>query len=178
MKLDGTMNIMVWLVAYASTLYRLCHLGAPHDGRTPYHRLTGKAWRIALPPFGEQVEYRHRVGDKFTQRWEEGTYIGLKRTHGRESCRVESRRQIVCRSIDSTNGSVCEMGRRGAQADRWHALAAQPSDGDATTSLASGSPTRRRPRGTARCTCNTRRRQEGAKSLYHENAPSKVRLYG
>eukprot|EP00973_Karenia_brevis_P083482 11580199-Karenia_brevis.AAC.1 len=54
--------VLTWLVEHAATLITLFAKGA--DGFTPYHRLKGKPWRVALPCFGEQVHFRVQTRHK------------------------------------------------------------------------------------------------------------------
>ena len=45
---------------------------------TPYQRIKGKPWTIALPAFGECVEYKKRTRHKLEDRWDTGIYLGVK----------------------------------------------------------------------------------------------------
>eukprot|EP00439_Symbiodinium_sp_Y106_P005361 s12533_g1.t1 len=47
---------------------------------TPFQKLKGRTWRIALPSFGEIVDYRRRAKSKLDARWQEGVYLGLRLT--------------------------------------------------------------------------------------------------
>ena len=74
--------IMAWMTTYAGQLLSRFLVG--HDGHTPYERLRGKPFRVALPEFGETV-WRHfaqkRVpreeSGKLRARWEKAIYLGL-----------------------------------------------------------------------------------------------------
>jgi hypothetical protein len=77
-KIGPREPLLAWLTEYAGVLLTLFHKGAPHDGMTAYQRLKGKPWRIALPPFGERVEFRRRTKNKLDTRWEAGVYLGVK----------------------------------------------------------------------------------------------------
>ena len=73
--------LLAWLVAHCGSLLSLFGRGGElNDGHTPYQRLQGKEWRVALPPFGEVVEYRRRTKDKLEGRWRDGIFLGVKRT--------------------------------------------------------------------------------------------------
>ena len=61
--------VLAWLIEHAGTLLTFFGRGDPQDGRTPYHCLKGKPWRIPLPAFGEKVEYRRRTRHKLETRW-------------------------------------------------------------------------------------------------------------
>ena len=70
--------ICAWIVEYAGVLLTLFSKGEPKDGKTPYERLTGRTWRIALPSFGETLHYKLRTPHKFMRRFDTGIYIDLK----------------------------------------------------------------------------------------------------
>lgn len=72
--------ILAWMVEHAGTVISLFSKGEPKDGLTPYQRLKGKPWRVALPALGERVEYRRRTRHKFEGRWRPGVFLGVKRT--------------------------------------------------------------------------------------------------
>ena len=77
-KLPQKHPVLAWLIEYAGTLITLFARGA--DGFTPIHRLKGRPWRIALPCFGECVEFRVRTRHKLESRWTAGIYLGIRRT--------------------------------------------------------------------------------------------------
>ena len=45
---------------------------------TAYMRLKGKSWKVALPMFGETVEYKRKTNHKLDSRWEQGVYLGIR----------------------------------------------------------------------------------------------------
>ena len=47
------------------------------DGKTPYSRLRGREWRVAISPFGECIEFMRR-GHKFESQWAKGIFLGVK----------------------------------------------------------------------------------------------------
>jgi len=71
-------QIVPWLVEYSAVLHNLYHKGEPHDGRTPYSRIRGRDWKIALPCFGEVVDYMVRGTSKLEARWREGVFLGVR----------------------------------------------------------------------------------------------------
>ena len=72
--------VLAWLINYASVLLTRYSKGA--DGRTPYERSTGKAWKQCLPEFGETVLYQplkgERSGSKLDARFEDGVFLGIQ----------------------------------------------------------------------------------------------------
>ena len=79
--------VLAWLIEYAGTLITLFAKG--NDGFTPIHRLKGRPWRVALPCFGECVEFRLRTHHKLEARWMAGVYLGLRRTPSEKIVRTE-----------------------------------------------------------------------------------------
>ena len=69
--------VLNWLVEYCGILLQLFHRGTPHDGMTAYQRVRGRPWKVDLPCFGEQVEFRRRSPHKFMASWEPGCYLGV-----------------------------------------------------------------------------------------------------
>ena len=61
---------------YAGALLTLFNRGP--DGKTPYERPRGRAWKVQLPAFGEFVEFQRRTRHKLDSRWSEGVYLGVK----------------------------------------------------------------------------------------------------
>ena len=45
---------------------------------TPYQRVKGKEWNVALPAFGESVEFKRRTRHKLEMRWERGLFLGVR----------------------------------------------------------------------------------------------------
>ncbi len=80
LNLADSSPVLTWLVKHAGDVYTLFHKGEPFDGMTPYRRSRGKDWRIALPPFGEVVEYGVRTQNKLHPRWSEGIFLGVSLT--------------------------------------------------------------------------------------------------
>ena len=78
-KLPDDSPILTWLVEhYASTVYNLFFRSTElQDGETPYSRLRGREWKVAIPPFGEAIEYLKR-GHKFEAQWTKGIFLGVK----------------------------------------------------------------------------------------------------
>jgi hypothetical protein len=76
--------ILCWLVDYCGTLLSRFQRGA--DGRTPYERSTGKAWKIKLPEFGECILYQPLKGErergKLEAKFEKGIYLGIQEGTG------------------------------------------------------------------------------------------------
>ena len=67
--------LLAWLVEHAATLITLFHKGP--DGYTPFQRLKGRPWKIAIPRFGESVEAYRRKTSKWEPRWVPGVFVGL-----------------------------------------------------------------------------------------------------
>ena len=76
-KVEDSSPVLTWLVKHAGHMYTLSHRGEPFDGMAPYQRSKGTQWEIALPPFGEVVEYRVRAQNKLHPRWAEGAFLGV-----------------------------------------------------------------------------------------------------
>jgi thiol-disulfide isomerase/thioredoxin len=70
--------ILMWLIEHAGTLINLFHVGVPHDGKTAYQRIRGRKWTVALPQFGEAVEFKRKTNQKLDVRWERGVFLGVK----------------------------------------------------------------------------------------------------
>eukprot|EP00439_Symbiodinium_sp_Y106_P005152 s6843_g1.t1 len=71
--------IFPWMIEYAGVLHTLFSQ-EDSEGMTPFQKLTGRTWQIALPSFGEIVDYRRRAKSKLDARWQEGVYLGLRLT--------------------------------------------------------------------------------------------------
>ena len=79
-KLPDDSPVLTWLVEHASTVYNLFFRSTElQDGKTPYSRLRGREWKVAIPPFGEAIEYLKR-GHKFEAQWTKGIFLGVKDT--------------------------------------------------------------------------------------------------
>ena len=75
---DDSPTIFTWLVEHASTVYNLFFRSTElQDGKTPYSRLRGREWKVAIPPFGEAMEYLKR-GHKFEAQWTKDIFLGVK----------------------------------------------------------------------------------------------------
>ena len=68
--------LLAWLIEYAGTLLTLYHRGP--DGFTPYQRLKGRPWKLALPRFGECVEAYRRKTSRWEARWVPGVFVGVE----------------------------------------------------------------------------------------------------
>jgi len=72
--------VLCWLVDYCGTLLSRFQRGP--DGRTAYERSTGKAWKIKLPEFGENVWYQPLKGErshgKLEPKFELGVFLGIQ----------------------------------------------------------------------------------------------------
>ena len=71
--------IFPWMIEYAGVLHTLFSQ-EDSEGMTPFQKLKGRTWQIALPSFGEIVDYRRRAKSKLDARWQEGVYLGLRLT--------------------------------------------------------------------------------------------------
>lgn len=53
-QIDPKSPMLAWLIEHAGNMYTLyAHDETMKDGLTPYRRLKGRDWQIALPPWGE-----------------------------------------------------------------------------------------------------------------------------
>ena len=75
--LDPKSPVLAWLVEYSAVLHYLFHRDSG-DGMTPYQRVKGKEWQVALPAFGEAVDYKRHTRHKLEARWSRGVYLGVK----------------------------------------------------------------------------------------------------
>ena len=71
--------IFPWMIEYAGVLHTLFSQ-EDSEGMTPFQKLKGRTWQVALPCFGEVVDYRRRAKSKLDARWQEGIYLGLRLT--------------------------------------------------------------------------------------------------
>ena len=82
-KLEGELPkdsvIFPWMIEYAGVLHTLFSQ-EDSEGMTPFQKLKGRTWQVALPFFGEVVDYRRRAKSKLDARWQEGIYLGLRLT--------------------------------------------------------------------------------------------------
>jgi hypothetical protein len=64
--LDPKCPILAWLIEYAGVLHYLFH--RREDGMAPYQRAKGKEWTIALPAFGESIDFKKNTRHKSESR--------------------------------------------------------------------------------------------------------------
>ena len=77
--IDPRSPFLGWLVEHAASMYTLyAHDEALKDGLTPFRRLKGRDWGVALPSWGETVDYRVRTTHKFEARWRVGIFCGVR----------------------------------------------------------------------------------------------------
>jgi hypothetical protein len=91
--LDPKCPILAWLIEYAGILHYLFRLG--EDGMAPYQRVGGKEWTIALPAFGESIDFDKKLSAQI--RVEVGPWSALgcsSRHHGKNSWREQ--RSLRC----------------------------------------------------------------------------------
>eukprot|EP00435_Cladocopium_sp_Y103_P031617 s579_g8.t1 len=66
---------LAWLIEHAGSMYTLyAHDGKLKDGLTSFRRLKGRDWAASLPPWGEAVDYKH----KLEARWATGIFVGVR----------------------------------------------------------------------------------------------------
>ena len=69
--IDPKSPLLGWLVEHAGGMYTLyAHDEALKDGLTPFRRLKGRDWGVALPSWGETVDYRVRTKHKLEPCWD------------------------------------------------------------------------------------------------------------
>ena len=74
--IDPKSPLLGWLVEHAGSMYTLyAHDEALKDGLTPFRRLKGRDWGVALPSWGETVDYRARTKQA---RWRVGIFCGVR----------------------------------------------------------------------------------------------------
>ena len=74
-ELNATDHITKWAARHAAYIKTRFQVGA--DGKTPYERWKGKAFRQPLLEFGEVCMYWHgNGGEKLKPKWSEGLWIG------------------------------------------------------------------------------------------------------
>ena len=69
LRRSGKTRIMAWIVEHAGTM--LCLFSRGRDRPTPFSRLKGRPWRVALAPFVESVELCRRPRRKLEARLRE-----------------------------------------------------------------------------------------------------------
>ena len=63
--LDPRSPILGWLIEYVGTLYTLFSFDEKaRDGLTAFRRIKGRDWTVALPAFGECVDFRVKTNHK------------------------------------------------------------------------------------------------------------------
>ncbi|CAE7251708.1 unnamed protein product [Symbiodinium sp. CCMP2592] len=75
--LEPTSAVFAWMIEYAGVLHTLFSQEL-HEGLTPFQRIKGRKWQVALPCFGEAVDYRRNTRSKLDSRWQSGVYLGLR----------------------------------------------------------------------------------------------------
>ena len=77
--IDPKSPLLAWLIEHAGNMYTLyAHDDTMKDGLTPFRRLKGRDWQVALPPWGEAVDYRVRTKHKLEARWATGIFCGVR----------------------------------------------------------------------------------------------------
>ena len=75
--LEPSSAVLAWMVEYAGTLHTLFSQEL-HEGLTPFQRIKGRKWQVALPCFGEAVDFRRNTRSKLDSRWQSGVYLGIR----------------------------------------------------------------------------------------------------
>ena len=110
-EIDAHHPIMEWLLVHATFI--LSRFAVGHDGKTPWERLTGKAWRRPLVEFAEQVHgklarqrmakhqgrSRPGINRKLSARWLEGTWVGQDPRTGEHILVTRAGRAVRVRTI-------------------------------------------------------------------------------
>ena len=97
--IDPKSPLLGWLIEHVGTLYTLyAYDENAKDGLTPYRKIKGRDWNIALPPFGECVYYRVRTTHKLDVRWDTGIFLGI-RLHTTEKIIGSSKGVVAVQSI-------------------------------------------------------------------------------
>ena len=114
-RIDPKSPVLGWLIEYAGVLYTLFSYDESlRDGLTPFRKLKGRDWTVALPPFGELVDYRVRTQHKLEPRWDEGVPLGV---------RMSTTEKI----IGTPKGVVVVQSvRRKPEGSRWSSAAIEP----------------------------------------------------
>ena len=112
--LEPSSAVLAWMVEYAGILHTLFSQEL-HEGLTPFQRIKGRKWQVALPCFGEAVDFRRNTRSKLDSRWQSGVYLGI-RLQSTEKIVGTSQGIFVVQSLkrkpegqqwDSTPGSSC-----------------------------------------------------------------------
>ena len=97
--IDPKSPLLGWLIEHVGTLYTLyAYDESSKDGLTPYRKIKGRDWNIALPPFGECVYDRVRTTHKLDVRWDTGIFLGI-RLHTTEKIIGTPKGVVVVQSI-------------------------------------------------------------------------------
>ena len=75
--LEPSSAVLAWMVEYAGILHTLFSQEL-HEGLTPFQRIKGRKWQVALPCFGEAVGFRRNTRSKLDSRWQSGVYLGIR----------------------------------------------------------------------------------------------------
>ena len=75
--IDPTSAVLAWMVEYPSTLHTLFSQES-HEGMTPFQRIKGRRWQVALPCFGEAIDCRCTTRCKLDARWQAGVFLGIR----------------------------------------------------------------------------------------------------
>ena len=102
--------MLAWLIEHAGGMYTLhAHDESMKDGLTPFRRLKGRDWSVALPPWGETVDYRVRTKHKLEARWATGIFCGV---------RVNTTEKVIATEAGIV---VAQSVRRRPKEHRWDA---------------------------------------------------------
>ena len=98
-QLDPRSPILRWLIEYVGTLYTLFSFDEKaRDGLTAFRRIKGRDWTVALPAFGEFLDYRVKTNHKLEPRWESGIFLGV-RLHTTEKIVGTPKGVVVVQSV-------------------------------------------------------------------------------
>ena len=107
-QLDPRSPILGWLIENVGTLYTLFSFDEKaRDGLTAFRRIKGRDWTVALPAFGECVDFRVKTNHKLEPRWESGFFLGV-RLHTTEKI------------IGTPKGVVVQSVRRKPDDQQWN----------------------------------------------------------
>ena len=108
--IDPKSPMLAWLIEHAGSMYTLhAHDESMKDGLTPFRRLKGRDWSVALPPWGETVDYRVRTKHKLEARWATGIFCGV---------RVNTTEKVIATEAGIV---VAQSIRRRPEKQRWDA---------------------------------------------------------
>ena len=83
-KVDGSHNIISWMIEFASVLVNRYEVG--HDGKTPHERSRGKKSRLLGLEFGEILNFKRakpaRKLAKLDIRWSDGVFLVYRSNSG------------------------------------------------------------------------------------------------